>query len=121
MWNRDNYNLYLMGKDKIEWMYYDSHTTIKEVFKERMNRARGEYLRSSKNANTVFQSYMDSKKDRDNYSKDWFNRAKNSYIKSANEVKRAKRLYKYYQIQYDELCNMLPNELLNMEIGKYEY
>ena len=32
MYDRDNYNLYLMGKDKIKWMYFDSHTTIRKVF-----------------------------------------------------------------------------------------
>lgn len=70
-----------MGENKIKWMYFDLHTTIRKVFLERMNRARNDYLRSSKNANTVFQSY----KDRNNYSikdfKWWFERAKNSYIK----------------------------------------
>lgn len=123
---RDNYNLHLMGKDELVWMYFDSHTTIRKVFLERMNRARNNYLRSSKNANIVFKSYMGLKQDRKNHTinlddfKYQFKRAKRAYIKSANEVKRAKRLYKYYQRQYDEVCNRLPNELLNMEIGKYE-
>ena len=117
MYDRDNYNLYLMGKDKIERMYFDSHTSIRKVFLERMNRARGEYIHCSKNARIQFEEYMICKK----YGIYHFIRdAKNSYIKSANEVKRAKRLYKYHQRQYDEVCNRLPNELLNMEIGKYE-
>lgn len=30
MYNRDNYNLYLMGENKIEWMYFDLHTTIRK-------------------------------------------------------------------------------------------
>lgn len=122
---RDNYNLlYLMGKDKIKWMYFDSHTTIRKVFLERMNRAGNNYLKSSKIARIQFEDYMNFKKDRNNYSiKDFerlFKYIKNAWVKSANEVKRAKRLYKYYQMQYDEVCNRLPNELLNMEIGKHE-
>ena len=32
-----------------------------------------------------------------------------------------KRIYKYYQIRYDEVCNRLPDELLNMGIRKYDY
>ena len=78
-------------------MYYDSHTTIKKVFLERMNHARNNYLKCSKNANIIFKSYMSIKQDRKNHTIDLddfkyqFNCAKNSYINSANEVKRAKK------------------------------
>lgn len=53
-----------MGKQKIAFIYYDSHTTIKKVFLERMNRARNNYLKCSKNANIIFKSYMSIKQDR---------------------------------------------------------
>lgn len=115
------YDLHLMGKNEIVWMYSDSHTTIENVFRNRMNKARTDYLSSSQRARIQFEEYMDLKKERNDYKNEYFKNlfkwTKNSYIKSANEVKRKKRIYKYYQIQYDKICNRLPDELLYMNIG----